>query len=220
MAIFEITTSASTSDATWYYGTNSWDPAFFGTQTNAWGQNSAYRYYYYGTAAAGSYIITNGAQWIIDPQTAAYHYQSNQLPISPVEQERQRVQARLARTRRIGNRISASKSRGERLLDAAGKGKLLLQEIIGDVLFRRLERRGFVDLPSMKHPEIRYRLRYNRQIGLVRKVGEAWVESREHLCIHPNLSFVPGDKAATHAILCLFDEDMLWRVANHNRTAA
>lgn len=127
---------------------------------------------------------------------------------------------RLNRTRALGQRIEMQRSRGERVLDASARGKVLLQEIIGDVLYRRLERRGFVDLPSIKFPDIRYRIRYNRQIGIVRKVGPAWEEGKEHLCIHPDYRFVAGDKAATHAILCMFDEDMLWRTANHNRWAA
>lgn len=117
-------------------------------------------------------------------------------------------------------RIEAARIEAQKRLDTAKeKGDKLLKQIIGDILFKTYKDVGHVDVHSIDKPEIMYRIRPRREIGVLRKVSGEWKQT-ESLCIHPNTAYVEGDVAAIHVLLCKFDEKMLWEKANLHRMAA
>lgn len=101
------------------------------------------------------------------------------------------------------------------------KAEGLIKEILGEIQYTALKKRGYIDIPSGFDPTKRYRIRPHRMIGIVKQVNGEWQEVPQALCIHPTHGYVEGDVVATKIALCKFDERELLKTANvHERLAA
>lgn len=137
-----------------------------------------------------------------------------QLVIPPEQLEEMRrleAQRQEVATQVMADREVAMK----RLQEAKTRGDDLLRQVIGDVLFKHYKEEGFVDIPSLIKPNLIYRVRPHRSIGL-RKDNE----EKQSICIHPSGGYVSGDVAAVHALLCMHDEKRLWEKGVLHQMAA
>jgi hypothetical protein len=105
---------------------------------------------------------------------------------------------------------------------AVSKGERLLEDILGSDEYAKFMGNGFIDIPSKKTPDMMYRVRKGRRIGIVKLEKDIWVETTLSLCIHPesHWRYVEGDQVAAHILLCKFDEVTLERVANKHQLRA
>lgn len=111
--------------------------------------------------------------------------------------------------------IKEREQRERKIQIANKKGEDLVKQVLGDVLYRRYQMQGYVDIPSIKHKGLAYRIRPRGMIGIVRRQQDGrWTEQAECLCIHARQCHVPGDEVAIKVMLCRHDEEMLWNTAN------
>lgn len=136
----------------------------------------------------------------------------------PPETPEQRAARELEEQRQAAIAEAARVSRLNREQKAEG----LVKEILGELQYTAFKRHGYIDIPSGCDPTKRYRIRPYRMIGVVRKIGDQWVEQKQALCVGPReYGFVEGDVLATKIALCRFEEAQMLKVANlHERMAA
>lgn len=98
---------------------------------------------------------------------------------------------------------------------ANARGQDLLKDIVGDVMYRRYQKQGWIDVPSMEKPGIMYRIRPWHEIALLEKnVKKEWVSNHQSICIHARETHVEGDEVAAHVLLCRYNEKTLWKMGN------
>ena len=98
---------------------------------------------------------------------------------------------------------------------AKERGQDLLKEIVGDVMYRRYQKQGWIDVRSADKPGIMYRIQPWREIALLeRNTKKEWVPNRQSICIHARETHVEGDEVAAHVMLCRYDEKLLWKMGN------
>lgn len=156
----------------------------------------------------GNYDIA-GTNYTDQTATTIYPYWTESLVWQPLAQPQPQIEP-----------VGPPKPTPQVIADARGQD--LLKDIIGDVLYHRFKKQGHIDVNSVKKPGVRYRIRPWREIELLEKnAKKEWVPTRQTLCIHPAKRHVEGDEVASHVMLCRFDEELLWKVANlHGRRAA
>ncbi len=101
--------------------------------------------------------------------------------------------------------------------DAQEKGEKLLKDIIGDEAYIEYRARGHIDVVSVKHENLVYRIRPRDEIQLCDRFGNY---KGRTLCIHPQDRLVDGDEVVAHLMLCRYNEDLLWKTANEWERAA
>ena len=95
------------------------------------------------------------------------------------------------------------------------RGQDLLKEIVGEVMYRRYQKQGWLDVRSADKPEIMYRIQPWREIALLeRNAKKEWVSNNQSICIHARETHVEGDEVAAHVMLCRYDEKLLWKMGN------
>jgi hypothetical protein len=98
---------------------------------------------------------------------------------------------------------------------ANARGQDLLKEIVGDVMYRRFQKEGWIDVPSLEKPGIMYRIKPWHEIALLEKnAKKEWVSNNQSLCIHARQRHVEGDEVAAHVLLCRYNEKTLWKMGN------
>jgi hypothetical protein len=98
---------------------------------------------------------------------------------------------------------------------ANARGQDLLKEIVGDVMYRRYQKQGWIDVRSADKPGIMYRIQPWREIALLeRNAKKEWVSNNQSICIHARQTHVEGDEVAAHVMLCRYDEKLLWKMGN------
>jgi len=98
---------------------------------------------------------------------------------------------------------------------ANARGQDLLKEIVGDVVYRRFQKQGWIDVKSIEKPDITYRIRPWQEIALLeRNAKKEWVSNNQSLCIHARQRHVEGDEVAAHVLLCRYNEKTLWKMGN------
>jgi hypothetical protein len=98
---------------------------------------------------------------------------------------------------------------------ANARGQDLLKEIVGDVMYRRYQKQGWIDVRSADKPGIMYRIQPWREIALLeRNAKKEWVSNHQSICIHARETHVEGDEVAAHVMLCRYDEKLLWKMGN------
>lgn len=111
--------------------------------------------------------------------------------------------------------IATITPRDERQVIANARGQDLLKEIVGDVMYRRYQKQGWIDIRSADKPEIMYRIQPWHEIALLeRNAKKEWVSNRQSICIHARQTHVEGDEVAAHVMLCRYDEKLLWKMGN------
>ena len=98
---------------------------------------------------------------------------------------------------------------------ANARGQDLLKEIVGDVMYRRFQKQGWIDIRSADKPGIMYRIQPWREIALLeRNAKKEWVSNHQSICIHARETHVEGDEVAAHVLLCRYNEKTLWKMGN------
>ena len=98
---------------------------------------------------------------------------------------------------------------------ANARGQDLLKEIVGEVMYRRYQKQGWIDIRSADKPDIMYRIQPWHEIALLeRNAKKEWVSNRQSICIHARETHVEGDEVAAHVMLCRYDEKLLWKMGN------
>jgi hypothetical protein len=98
---------------------------------------------------------------------------------------------------------------------ANARGQDLLKEIVGDVMYRRFQKEGWIDVPSLEKPGITYRIKPWHEIALLEKnAKKEWVSNNQSICIHARQRHVEGDEVAAHVLLCRYNEKTLWKMGN------
>jgi len=84
---------------------------------------------------------------------------------------------------------------------------------LGDGTYERLQRQGYLDLPSRLHPGMTYRLRVGRRIEVLTEPGAISPWLYRFLCINPTYP-LPEEEFFVHLYLYVRDrEDIVLKVA-------
>jgi hypothetical protein len=184
------------------------------TSTNTWRLDS-------GTTASNYYYVDSGTtaatNWAIQ-----YNY--NQQGYLAQQQQLQQPQfpdrpPHLWPTREdLAQATILNAEKVEKVGEAAEeKAEKLLQDVLGDVMYHRYKKDGYIDIPSGKDINRKYRIRPHKMIGLLKKVDGKWEDENGCLCIHPAKHHAKGDDTLSKVLVCQNDEGLLWKVANHHR---
>jgi hypothetical protein len=96
---------------------------------------------------------------------------------------------------------------------ARERGREVARNTLGEELWNRLERDGYLDVPSRQHPGVTYRLRVGRRIQVVVAPGASSPWYYDFLCINPAYP-LPEHEFFAHLFLYVRDqEDEIARVA-------
>lgn len=97
--------------------------------------------------------------------------------------------------------------------DARSRARDVARATLGDDLWRQLELRGYLDLPSTIQPGLTYRLRVGRRIEVRCAPGVRSPWRYDYLCINPTYP-LPEEEFFAHLYLYVRDrEDLVRRVA-------
>jgi hypothetical protein len=96
---------------------------------------------------------------------------------------------------------------------ARQRAREVAQTTLGEELWQRLQRQGYLDLPSRRHPGVTYRLRVGRRIEVRCAPGVRSPWPYPYLCINPTYP-LPEEEFFAHLFLYVRDrEDIILRVA-------
>jgi hypothetical protein len=98
-------------------------------------------------------------------------------------------------------------------VEARERARQVAQATLGPELYARLQRQGYLDLPSRLHPGITYRLRVGRRIQVMAPPGVYVPWPYPFLCINPTYP-LPEEEFFAHLYLYVRDrEDVIVQVA-------
>ena len=201
------------------YNYSVWDEATTSNCTTSYtytgGTTCYFPYTYYRVNELG--LWEQIAQPVVVPEPA------QQAPLVTEEQCAQWIQEQQTRAIERNAEINRQQAEVKAARDAATeRGNQLLKDVLGEADHTFFKANGYVDIPSRKDVNMRYRIRAGRRIGIVKREGGGWSEKPLSLCIHPesHWQYVVGDLVASHALLAKFDEATLDKVANVHKLAA
>jgi hypothetical protein len=97
--------------------------------------------------------------------------------------------------------------------DARRRAREVARTTLGEDLWRRLQRQGYLDVPSRRIPGLTYRLRVGRRIEVRRAPGVRSPWRYDFLCINPTYP-LPEEEFFAHLYLYVRDnEDRVLEVA-------
>ena len=115
----------------------------------------------------------------------------------------------------VVQRIATISPKDQPQVIANARGQDLLKEIVGEVVYRRFQKQGWIDVPSLEKPGIMYRIQPWHEIALLEKnAKKEWVSNHQSICIHAREAHVEGDEVAAHVLLCRYNEKTLWKMGN------
>lgn len=96
---------------------------------------------------------------------------------------------------------------------ARERAREVAQTTLGEDLWSDLQRQGYLDVPSQRHPGLTYRLRVGRRIEVRRAPGVRMPWPYPYLCINPQYP-LPEEEFFAHLFLYVRDrEDIILKVA-------
>jgi hypothetical protein len=98
-------------------------------------------------------------------------------------------------------------------VEARARAHGVARATLGEALYAQLQRDGYLDLSSRKHPGVTYRLRVGRRIEVLAEPGVPTPWPYRFLCINPTYP-LPEEEFFAHLYLYVRDrEDVVLRVA-------